>query len=67
MTTPRFLIAVTLCSLALSAQADSLPVLKAALQRLQGESPLKGQVVVKSRISDCFVREGMLRTVAERG
>lgn len=48
MTTPRFLIAVTLCSLALSAQADSLPVLKAALQRLQGESPLKGQVVVKS-------------------
>jgi hypothetical protein len=42
------LLALALSALSLSAQASGLPELKAALQRLQGESPLKGQVRVKS-------------------
>lgn len=44
----RTLFATALLSLSLNAQADALSDFKTTLQRLQGETPLKGQVSVKS-------------------
>ena len=42
------LLALALLAASLSAHANGLPELKQALQRLQGEAPIKGQVQVKS-------------------